>query len=236
MIRAEAEEFPPSQLIIEPRPLSGETNMRTDESLLEAVVESNDHSFVRIYRWASPTVSVGYFQAIEDVPSGKLSTCDRVRRLTGGGAILHHNEVTYSVALPACHPFRKSPLSTYDIVHTHVVRLLEQLGFPCAMRKNASIGSENTSNHERDTFLCFLRMDPRDIVSTGDSFGTKIVGSAQRRRKGSVLQHGSILLKSSPHAPELTGITDISPRFPVDEFCDLLPEAINKSISTPTNP
>jgi lipoate-protein ligase A len=61
---------------------------------------------------------------------------------------------------------------------------------------------------EKDaTFLCFGRGDPRDIVIDGQ----KIVGSAQRRRKGAVLQHGSLLLRRSPHAQQFDGVFDIVP-------------------------
>ena len=78
--------------------------MAVDEALLESAV-SQDICTLRWYRWKEPTISLGYFQSNEtEVQNDTWKDLPRVRRLSGGGAILHHYELTYSFAIPACHP------------------------------------------------------------------------------------------------------------------------------------
>jgi lipoate-protein ligase A len=188
------------RVVIEPEPQDGVRNMALDEALLEAALERGDCT-VRWYRWSAATVSVGYFQAAEaaaGIPG--LAGLPIVRRLTGGGAILHHHEWTYSCTLPTGHPLADSPTSIYDRVHERVVAALAEQGIRAALRGEALAEREGT-------FLCFGRGDPRDIVLGGH----KILGSAQRRRRGAVLQHGSLLVHRSEHAPQFPGLLDLVP-------------------------
>jgi lipoate-protein ligase A len=122
-----------------------------------------------------------------------------VRRLTGGGAILHHHELTYSLALAADHPLAADPRALYDLVHVAVVEELQQQGVPAGLRgeSHAELGGN---------FLCFSRGDSFDVVCGG----YKILGSAQRRRRGAILQHGSLLWARSEWAAEFPGICDLS--------------------------
>src|SRR5262245_41637676 len=86
-------------------PESGVRNMAIDEALLNAVGEGQSPPTLRFYCWRSPTISLGYFQPLSDVelqPSA-IRALDLVRRTTGGGAILHDLEVTYSLVLPIGH-------------------------------------------------------------------------------------------------------------------------------------
>ncbi len=187
------------RVVIESEPQVGVRNMAVDEALLEAALERGECT-VRWYRWREATVSLGYFQAAEAgeaIP--ELSGLPIVRRLTGGGAILHHHEWTYSCSLPAGHPLAESPGQIYDRVHEQVVAALAEQGIRCALRGEALPDREGT-------FLCFGRGDPRDIVLNGH----KILGSAQRRRRGAVLQHGSLLLRRSEHAPQFPGLLDLT--------------------------
>lgn len=189
-------------LMIEPAARSGSWNMATDEYLLEAALSDNLKA-VRMYRWDEPTVSLGYFQASDDEA---LSTTFRnlaaVRRLSGGGAILHHHELTYSYVLPPDDPLTTIPTELYGRVHSAIIKVLGDFGAECAMR-----GEDNALPDE--PFLCFVRGDRHDIHCAGH----KVVGSAQRRRKGAVLQHGSIILKRSPHASEIPGLSNLSESF-----------------------
>jgi lipoate-protein ligase A len=218
----------PCRLIMEAVPQSGVENMHTDEDLLRRVTENDTVSFVRIYRWAEPTVSLGYFQSTDSPVDARMQSCPRVRRITGGGAILHDaTEITYCCAIPASHPLRPTPTRLYEVVHAAIVQWMRDCGANAHMRTNAPQESRSTS--DGDIFLCFLRTDPRDVVIGQD----KVLGSAQRRRRGNILQHGSILLKSSPLTPEIPGITDLCSQFREMEFCRELGLIIRDAIRVP---
>jgi lipoyl(octanoyl) transferase len=186
------------RVVIESEPQSGVRNMALDEALLEAALERGECT-VRWYRWSQATVSLGYFQPAEAAQAHpELAGLPIVRRLTGGGAILHHHEWTYSCTVPPGHPLGESPTQVYDAVHQRVVAALKERGIGTALRGEAHADRERA-------FLCFGRGDPRDIVMGGH----KIMGSAQRRRRGAVLQHGSLLVRHSQHAPQFPGLADL---------------------------
>ena len=193
-----------ARLFIESEPLPGARNMAVDETLLESALE-RDISSVRIYEWSAPTVSLGYFQdAGEYERDSQWSGLAAVRRLSGGGAILHDREITYSVALPPSHVISSQPSRLYGLVHNAVLEVLAEHCITACMR-----GAAQSIDHRPSTiepFLCFGRGDPNDIVLGAH----KIVGSAQRRRRGAILQHGSILLERSPHAAEFSGIAELT--------------------------
>ena len=195
------------RLVIEPEPQSGVRNMAVDEALLEAALEDGTCT-VRWYRWETATVSLGYFQdarAAATIP--ELESLPVVRRLTGGGAILHHHEWTYSCAVPADHPLSQTPLQIYELVHLRIIDALTDRNVKsAALRGAASSGGDAA-------FLCFGRGDPRDIVLDRH----KIVGSAQRRRRGAVLQHGSLLLRRSEYARQFPGVLDLDSNALLDE-------------------
>ena len=185
-------------LMIEAAARSGSWNMATDEYLLEAALSDNLKA-VRMYRWEEPTVSLGYFQdSADDALSTTFQNLAAVRRLSGGGAILHHHELTYSFVLPADDPLALVPTELYGRVHRAIIDVLRDFGAECSMR------GENDAKSD-EPFLCFVRGDRHDMHCSGH----KVVGSAQRRRKGAVLQHGSMILKRSPHAPEILGLRDL---------------------------
>ena len=203
---------------------SGCENMHRDQSALELVTRKPLRSIVRIYRWETPTVSLGYFQKDDAEIDARLQHCPRVRRVTGGGAILHDDELTYSCVLPTSHSLCRTPIEIYSVIHTAIINLLRKCGVDCSMRQDvAPIQAESTG----DPFLCFLRSDPRDVVLSG----AKILGSAQRRRRGNVLQHGSILLRASNLTPEIPGIVDLCREFREEEFSRELPQTIAEAIT-----
>lgn len=188
--------------ILVDEPKTGIQNMSVDHQMLQYVADNNT-ALLRIYEWESPTVSLGYFQKYnsrsEHAPSEALGV---VRRATGGGAIVHHHDLTYSIALPPSHFDDKigaaQPL--YDCLHDCVVDLLKNAGFP------AFKWPEPTCRAESCSFLCFERRSLGDVLIRE----SKVMGSAQRRYKGALIQHGSLLLAKSPFAPSLDGLEELT--------------------------
>ena len=184
-------------------PQPGIWNMAVDEALLEESLNSGT-IFLRLYRWSEPTVSLGYFQSAADQARDlRLATLPVVRRLSGGGAILHHHELTYSCCLPPTHPLAQQPSQLYEVIHAVFISWLTDWGVPVSVRGR-------TLDRPQEPFLCFLREAAPDLVVNGH----KVLGSAQRRRRRAVLQHGSLLLRASEFAPNLLGLCDEAPMFP----------------------
>jgi lipoate-protein ligase A len=183
-------------------PARGAWNMAVDETLWQGI-QVRSAACLRLYRWSEPTVSLGYFQKHSDrnmhLPS---LSCAVVRRLTGGGAILHDAELTYSIVLPGTHPLAVHRDELYRAVHSSLIEALQRLGVSARLCDAA----DKTAT-DREPFLCFQRRSPGDVLLGR----AKICGSAQRRRKGAVLQHGSLLWRASPAAPELPGVADLAP-------------------------
>jgi lipoate-protein ligase A len=168
--------------------------MAVDETLLDSAAAGL--CTVRWYRWEQATLSLGYFQAPETaLEDSRLRNLPTVRRLSGGGAIVHHHELTYSCAVPAEHPLAANPRRLYSAVHERIIGVLGEFGFAAALR-GTSTSSRNAE------YLCFGRMDDFDVVMGNH----KVLGSAQRRRKGAVLQHGSLVLERSEWAPRFPGV------------------------------
>jgi lipoate-protein ligase A len=202
----------PVQLIVD-QPSRGAWNMAVDEVLLEDAI-ATDGVYLRLYRWSEPTLSLGYFQAYHERHSHVASLhCPVVRRASGGGAILHDQELTYSLAVSAGHRLGRRPDELYSRVHDTLGRALAGLGIAtrphgagdASLADAASLAGTmslvGSGAVTPSPFLCYQRRSPVDLVQ-GDR---KIVGSAQRRRRGAVLQHGSVLLAASAAAPEVPG-------------------------------
>ena len=183
--------------ILQDPPATGSVNMARDLGLLEEAIAGGGPA-MRWYRWSEPTISLGYSQ--DDDPAVHPGL-PRVRRLSGGGAILHDDEWTYSLTLPRSHPHAVEPSRLYRLVHRAIVNAA-----PSAVRFRGQ------SQRELDgAFLCFARGDANDLlVAEGPTAGQKVVGSAQRRRRGAVLQHGSILWRGTT-AEGGTGLADLVP-------------------------
>jgi lipoate-protein ligase A len=198
-------------------PASGSWNMAVDQALLMSA-ENENRVTLRFYRWSEPTLSLGYFQKYESRNQHAESlTCPLVRRRSGGGAIVHDKELTYSLVLPSTNRWSAKNGELYDVVHKAIVNLLVETGLEAKLYRDAAKNGSSDdvgSIIERpespfvssDAFLCFQRRTAGDIVLNG----FKIVGSAQRRIKKSLLQHGSILLGRSDYASELPGTKEIS--------------------------
>jgi lipoate-protein ligase A len=179
----------PNLRVINDPPLSGAVNMARDEALLQRVGRGKSPPTMRFYQWDPPTISLGYFQNYADYeklapPAGDLAV---VRRLTGGGAILHDRELTYSVTLPSDHPILECcPNRLYELAHDALIHALHHDKVP-AHRD----GSSDGSSAARGPFFCFDRRHKLDVLVGTD----KLAGSAQRRTQQAVLQHGSIILE-----------------------------------------
>ncbi len=188
--------------------------MAVDEVLIEAVAEDQTPT-LRIYRWERPTLSLGYFQSYSERQSHPPSLrADVVRRLSGGGAIMHDQEITYSLILPSTHPLAADAQLLCRTVHQAIVCWLASFfpGEEVSWRLVLCGGAPNKGVQRAQPFLCFQRRSPGDVllVDRPASCDHKIVGSAQRRRLGSVLQHGSILWSTSQAAPEVGGFTQFT--------------------------
>ncbi|REK09469.1 MAG: lipoate--protein ligase [Planctomycetota bacterium] len=189
----------PCQLILD-GPETGGWQMAVDEALLEAAAD-NEIAYLRFYGWSEPTLSLGYFQPYRDRERHAASRdCPLVRRQTGGGAILHDRELTYCLTVPLAHPLAADTTRLYEAVHGALVDVLA--GFGCV----AQINRGPVAAMSEEPFLCFQRRAPLDVLSGS----AKICGSAQRRRRGAVLQHGSLLLAASSHAPQLPGLVELT--------------------------
>jgi lipoate-protein ligase A len=190
--------IPELRVIIETEAHSGAWNMAVDEVLLETAI-AEGVATLRWYQWSEPTISLGYFQKSADLAGDSLlSRLPAVRRLTGGGAILHDDELTYSVAIPADQKLFERPDELYDIVHESIVDGLRECGFAVSFRGQ-------TLKRLEEPLLCFLRQDSHDLT-LGES---KVLGSAQRRRRGAILQHGSLIRRASPLVKHLLGLADL---------------------------
>ena len=171
--------------------------MAVDEVLLERAAEGAPPC-LRFYRWSEPTLSLGYFQSVAARAEHPESRhVPLVRRSTGGGAILHHHELTYSWTCSTIHRSAAASRELYLAFHETARELLHPLGIQAEL-----VTTPLLSVPGPEPFLCFQRRAEGDLV-VGPH---KILGSAQRRRQGALLQHGSLLLKTSDQAPQLAGL------------------------------
>ena len=183
-------------------PADGAWNMALDEALRESAGRAGQGSCLRFYFWNVPTVSLGYFQAYADRETHESSRrCPLVRRATGGGAIVHDLELTYSYATAVGTHLGADLSALYEAFHVGLVEELARHGIAAALCR-----APPKRPGSQEPFLCFQRRAERDVL-VGDA---KIAGSAQRRHRKTLLQHGSVLLRRSAAAPELDGITELS--------------------------
>lgn len=172
--------------------------MAADEALLEAAAAGI--ASLRFYGWSQPTLSLGYFQAAEAARSfPRLGELAWVRRPSGGAALVHHLEVTYALALPPGAPWQKRGESWLWRMHGILRDALAALGVAVRL-----CGEEE--GQKRGEVLCFLHHTPGDVLIGED----KITGSAQRKMRGALLQHGSLLLTASPFTPQLPGSRELT--------------------------
>jgi lipoyl(octanoyl) transferase len=181
-IRASALFGRPWRMLCSP-PLSAVENMALDEALLRRAVRTGE-AVLRTYAWERPTLSLGRHQrgrGIFDAERAARAGVDIVRRLTGGRALLHHREVTYSVTAPVSDG--TSLRESYAAINAVLLRALRSLGV------EASLAPSGDRLPPPASAPCFERPAAGEILHAG----RKLVGSAQLREHGGLLQHGSIL-------------------------------------------
>ena len=163
-------------------------NMALDESLLHWHSEGKIPPTLRFYGWSKPTLSVGHFQRIErtiDLHAVERYQCQFVRRLTGGSAVLHDDELTYSLVVSEKKSYiAPSIREAYFQLSKGILAGFKELG----IEANYSVPEEHFKKDP--TAVCFER--PSDYEMLVD--GKKISGHAQTRKKGVLLQHGSLPL------------------------------------------
>ena len=177
-------------------PAGGAWNMAVDEVLLDGVAAGAAAPTLRFYGWSPACLSLGYFQPFDvvDLEGCRALGVDVVRRPTGGRAILHDCELTYSVALPASVLGHDSGvLPSYYRLSLALQDGLRRLGVPATLAPQSA-----ASGPPEHGPVCFDRPSAHEILL----HGRKLVGSAQMRRGGGLLQHGSILIE--PRIDKLT--------------------------------
>ncbi len=177
------------RLILDP-PMTGKDNMDKDLEIMEEVSAGECPPTLRLYRWSPPAVSLGYFQdeyEVVNMDVCRAAGVEVVRRPTGGRAVLHHHELTYSIIVPEVHPFINSGgvMDAYKAISRGIVTAFNLLNIL------ASIIPEGKGQGGLAPGSCFDTPSAYEIQVDGK----KVVGSAQLRRDGIVLQHGSIIFK-----------------------------------------
>ncbi|CAG1012797.1 lipoate---protein ligase [Anaerolineales bacterium] len=174
---------------------TGAWNMAVDESILEHIYRGESKPTLRLYSWNPPCLSLGHAQPFADVDMERLKShgWDVVRRATGGRAILHTDELTYSVTGREDDPVLVGGiLESYNRIAQALMYAARELGLPVEMKEYADQPATKNSNP-----VCFEVPATYEITVNGK----KLIGSAQARKKEGVLQHGSL-----PLAGDLTRI------------------------------
>ncbi|MEX2178616.1 MAG: lipoate--protein ligase family protein [Gemmatimonadaceae bacterium] len=213
-------------------PAAGAANMALDEALMRRAARTGDAVF-RVYSWSAPTLSLGRNQRARDcydLERAGEAGVDFVRRPTGGRALLHHREITYSATLPAADA--AAARAAYGFINGILIAGLARLGVPARLTAEAQAIPPGLRP-------CFDVPAEHEIV-LGER---KLVGSAQWRRGGALLQHGSILVRDDQPliqqllaAPQPSGAGSAATlhqalgRDPsVDEMADALRPALRES-------
>jgi lipoyl(octanoyl) transferase len=184
--------LPSFHLSIDPQGRSGVQNMATDESLLERA-NSSGESFLRLYCWDPPCLSLGRNEPALERPG--IAT---VRRPTGGRAVWHEHEVTYAVAAPITTFGRLR--DAYRAIHERLAAALRSLG------ADVTLAADRPTRPLRDRpNACFAETVGGEVLAGG----RKVIGSAQVRRGAAFLQHGSILLDGSAATVNATTLRQV---------------------------
>lgn len=205
--------------------LTGQENMRIDSDLLDSAIENKlDYPIFRLYAWKPACVSLGRNQKDDflDRVFLKENNIDVVRRLTGGRALLHADEITYSFICPTLYLKNgEHVVSSYKEISRILIDKFKTIGI------DLDFGSNKPVKTGFD--YCML-------ISTGADLcyhGKKLIGSAQCRKQGYILQHGSILydydkallekiFKEPVSTDEITSIKEINPKLTKEKIIDIL--------------
>ncbi|MCL6591370.1 MAG: lipoate--protein ligase family protein [Firmicutes bacterium] len=167
---------------------NGAFNMAVDEAIMHFVAQGSAPPTLRFYGWKPPAISLGFFQKVEREID--LAACEQlgisvVRRSTGGRAILHENELTYSILLGENYPGLPPSISeSYKLLSSGLLAGFILLGVKAELAPANKVKPANASSP-----ACFDALSTYEISVNGK----KIAGSAQIRKGGALLQHGSII-------------------------------------------
>lgn len=192
---------------------SGSLNMEIDAQMLEQAISTSEKDILfRLYGWSPKCISLGRNQK-DDFLTGEI---EAVRRLTGGRALLHDNEITYCCVAPAdAIPNGQSVVDSYKYISGILIDFFKTLGVELDFGENKRVSTHYD--------YCMLLSTGADVCYKGQ----KIIGSAQCRKNGYILQHGSILfgydkeLLENLFKEEVKGITtvnEILPTLTKEEF------------------
>lgn len=205
--------------------LTGQENMRIDSDLLDSAIENKlDYPIFRLYAWKPACVSLGRNQKDDFLDRSflKENNIDVVRRLTGGRALLHADEITYSFICPTSYLKNgEHVVSSYKEISRILIGKFKTIGIDLDFGSNKPI--------KTGFDYCML-------ISTGADLcyhGKKLIGSAQCRKQGYILQHGSILydydkallekiFKEPVSTDEITSIKKINPKLTKEKIIDIL--------------
>lgn len=205
--------------------LTGQENMRIDSDLLDSAIENKlDYPIFRLYAWKPACVSLGRNQKDDFLDRSflKENNIDVVRRLTGGRALLHADEITYSFICPTLYLENgEHVVSSYKEISRILIGKFKTIGIDLDFGSNKPI--------KTGFDYCML-------ISTGADLcyhGKKLIGSAQCRKQGYILQHGSILydydkallekiFKEPVSTDEITSIKEINPKLTKEKIIDIL--------------
>lgn len=182
-------------------------NMAIDSAILDEVSAGRSPPTLRLYRWKPSAVSIGYFQSVNEevnIEACRKKRVDIVRRITGGGAVYHSydGEITYSVIIPESYEgIPKDIISSYEVICRGIIKALKWLGLKAEFK-------------------------PVNDITVD---GRKISGNAQTRRKGVILQHGTILLDLN--IKEMFNVLKVSK----EKISDKLIKAVEERVTSLTN-
>ena len=177
--------------LIDTGPLDGVRNMAIDEALLHHFDPATAMPILRLYGWQPAALSIGRFQKAADDLHRERIAADQltvVRRITGGGAIYHADEVTYAViCAPHQIPAASSVNDSFRVLTSFLLAFYRDLGLHAAYAADAALPDRQVGGR---TPFCFAGTERYDILVNGRKMG----GNAQRRQKAVIFQHGSIPL------------------------------------------
>jgi lipoate-protein ligase A len=191
-------------------------NMAIDEAMLDAHIQGEVPPTLRVYQWDPPALSLGYHQSTEhdvDVAKCQESGVEVVRRITGGGAVLHARELTYSIVSAVNDGIPESIAGSYRFLSQGLIACYKILGLDVELKPG-----RNTTR----SAACFSVATLADLTYQGK----KLAGSAQARRRHALLQHGSLPIHS--HADVLFSVL----RFPSEQSRDKARSLYNKRMLT----
>lgn len=170
----------------------GSMNMARDEALLYGVSEKGAPPALRFYSWSRPTLSLGRNQKISGINLDALAKngIDLVRRPTGGSSVLHEFEITYSATFGIPKGSGSGIVASCRMIHESILEALKAMGIETEMAPQAP-----SCRKSPDEPVCFASPSDTELTTSG---GTKVIGSAQMRRLGYLMQHGSIPYRMDP--------------------------------------